>query len=146
MVKALVPVTLAAVLAAGCSSDVDPANNASVVSEKTPAAAPTSESVEANPLPTKMANDPGVRKNIAQTKCAAVPGGWGAEGTAKNPEKKPVTYKIVVYFTTPKATTLDYAQTLVEVPPGKTVTWSAAKQFAAKRQMLCPMPGISVVS
>ncbi|MFF3443386.1 hypothetical protein [Streptosporangium sp. NPDC002721] len=117
-----------------------------MVSGNSPAAEPTEASGGANPLPTKVDNEPSVRKNIVQTKCEAIPGGWSAQGTAKNPGKKPVTYKVVVYFTTTKATTLDYAQALVKVPPGEIVTWNAKKQFAAKREMLCPMPGISVVS
>jgi hypothetical protein len=50
-----------------------------------------------------------------------------------------------VHFTTTKATTLDYAQVLVPVAPGKTVPWAAKKQFQAQKKMLCPMPGISVV-
>jgi hypothetical protein len=87
----------------------------------------------------------GVRKNVVQTKCAAMPDGWAAEGTATNPGKEPVTYKIVVHFTTTKATTLDYAQVLVPVQPGKTVPWTAKKQFQAQKKMLCPMPGIGVL-
>ncbi|WP_436758393.1 hypothetical protein [Streptosporangium sp. V21-05] len=143
-------VMLAAVLAAGCSSNVDTMPNAAVVSERSPVVEPTGAGGEAggeaNELPAKVANEPNVRKNVVQTKCEAIPGGWSAEGTAKNPGKKAVTYKVVVYFTTTKATTLDYAQALVKVPPGETVTWNAKKHFPAKREMLCPMPGISVVS
>jgi hypothetical protein len=125
-------------LAAGCNSgDKHAIHNAAAVS-----GAPTPG---ANPVPTKIANQPGARKNVVQTKCAAIPGGWGAEGTATNPGKKEVTYKVVVHFTTTKATTLDYAQVLVPVQPGKTVPWAAKKQFQAQKEMLCPMPGISVV-
>jgi hypothetical protein len=80
-----------------------------------------------------------------QNKCAAILGGWSAEGTATNPGKKPVTYKILVHFTTTKATTLDYAQVPVPVQPSKTVPWTAKKKFHADKKMLCPMPGISVV-
>lgn len=109
------------------------------------AAANSAATPVANPVPTKVANEPSVRKNVVQTKCAAVPGGWAAEGTATNPGKKPVTYKIVVHFTTTKATTLDYAQVSVPVAPGKTVPWTAKKQFQAQKKMLCPMPGISAV-
>lgn len=141
-------VILASVLAAGCSPNADTVRNVSAVSEGQPAAAPTAKDKDAgaNPLPTKMANDPGIRQNIVQTKCEAIPGGWSAQGTAKNPGKKAVTYKVIVHFTTTKATTLDYAQTLVKVPPGKTVAWNAKKHFAAEQKMLCPMPGISIVS
>jgi hypothetical protein len=127
-----------AALAAGCGgSGKQTIHNAAAVSS-----APT---VAANPVPTKIANQPGIRKNVVENKCAAIPGGWEAAGTASNPGKHPVTYKIVVHFTTTKATTLDYAQVLVPVQPGKTVPWTAKKQFQAPRKMLCPMPGISVV-
>ncbi|MFS1302357.1 hypothetical protein [Streptosporangium longisporum] len=142
-VSALIMVSM---LAAGCFADEEPMRKVAAISEEKPAAVPTPEEIVANPLPTQLANEPRVRQNVVQTKCAAVPGGWGAQGTARNPGKKPVTYKIVVYFTTTKATTLDYAQALVTVPPGKTVPWSAKKEFQAKKEMLCPMPGISLVS
>jgi hypothetical protein len=128
---------LAAALAGGCSSGGHAIHNAAAVST-----APN----PVNPVPTRIANEPKVRKNVVQTKCAAIPGGWGAAGTATNPGKKEVTYKIVVHFTTTKATTLDYAQVLVPVQPGKTVPWTAKKEFQAEKKMLCPMPGISVVS
>lgn len=59
--------------------------------------------------------------------------------------EKDITYRIVVHFTA-KAATLDHAQVLVPVKPGKTVPWVAKKQFQAQNHMLCPMPGISVVS
>jgi hypothetical protein len=36
-------------------------------------------------LPT---NEPKVRANVVQTRCAAVDGGWGAAGTVRNPDKK----------------------------------------------------------
>jgi hypothetical protein len=69
-------------VAAGCNSgDKHAIHNAAAVS-----GAPN-----ANPVLTKIANQPGARKNDVQTKCAAVPGGWGAEGTATNPGKKEVT-------------------------------------------------------
>ena len=129
---------LAAVLAAGCSPGGQAIHNAADVSD---APVPV-----ANPIPTKIPNQPTVRKYIAQTKCAAVPGGWGAEGTATNPGKKEVTYKIIVHFITTKATVLDYAQILVPVQPGKTVPWTAKKQFNTQKKMLCPMPGISIIS
>ncbi|MDH2430447.1 hypothetical protein [Sphaerisporangium sp. TRM90804] len=132
-------------LAAGCLWDDDTPRTAAGA-PKSPSASSAPQDAGANPLPTKIPNDPDVRANVVRTECEAIPGGWGAKGTAKNPGENPVTYKIIVHFTTTKATTLDYAQTRVTVPPGKTVRWSAEKHFAAKRQMLCPIPGISIVS
>lgn len=132
---------LASALVAGCGLGGHKIHNAASVAQE-PSSAPAPA---VNPLPTRIANQPDVRKNVVQTKCAAVPGGWSASGTATNPGKKDVTYKIVVHFTTTKATTLDYAQVLVPVKPGKTVPWTAKKQFHAQKKMLCPMPGISTV-
>ncbi|MDN3359070.1 hypothetical protein [Actinomadura sp. DC4] len=127
--------TLAGAAVTGCSSDDHPVRNTAAVSSNA-----------TNPVPTKIANEPKVRKNVALTKCAEIPGGWSAEGTATNPGKKPVTYKITVHFTTRQATTLDYAEALVPVAPGKTVPWAAEKEFHAEKKMLCPTPGISEVS
>ena len=131
---------LASALVAGCGSGGNKIHNAASVA-RDPSNAPA-----VNPVPTKIANQPSVRKNVVQTKCAAIPGGWSASGTATNPGKKEVTYKILVHFTTTKATTLDYGQALVPVKPGKTVPWTVKKRFRAAKQMLCPMPGISTVS
>ncbi len=141
-VKVTALASLAIAVAAGCSLGGHPVHDTAAVSD----ASSSAPNTKANPLPSKIANQPGVRKNVVQTTCAAVPGGWGAAGTATNPGTKPVTYKIVVYFTTTKATTLDYAQTLVPVKPGKTVPWKATKQFQAQKKMLCPMPGVSIAS
>lgn len=135
-------VTLAAAAAAGCGGGHHQVRSAAAVESDAPSAAP---GLHANQIPTKIDNQPGVRKNVVQTKCAAIPGGWAAEGTATNTRKTPVEYKILVHFTTTKATVLDYAQTTVPVAPGKTVKWQAQKQFKADKKMLCPMPGIALV-
>jgi hypothetical protein len=113
-------------------------------SAKTTTAPPTS--LKAAVLPTKIENQPAVRKSVVQTSCAAIPGGWSAKGTATNDAKKTATYKITVYFTTTHATTLNFATTTVKVPAGKTVKWAADKKFKAEPQMLCPMPGVARVT
>lgn len=141
--KAAVFAMLTTTLAAGCAwGEHHPIHNAADVSPDPQDVA----GAAVDPIPTKIANQPKARKNVVQTKCAAIPGGWGAQGTATNPGKIPVTYKIVVHFTTTRATTLAYAETLVPVEPGKTVTWKADKRFQAQKKMLCPMPGISTTS
>ncbi|MEO3814274.1 hypothetical protein ABGB17_35195 [Sphaerisporangium sp. B11E5] len=139
LVNAATVAVLTSTVVAGCSSGNE-------APEKAPARPSVAAPAPDHPVPTKIANDPDIRDNITQTKCAAIPGGWSAQGTAKNPGRKEITYKIIVHFTTTKATTLDYAQTRVTVPPGETTKWSAEKHFAAQREMLCPMPGISIVS
>lgn len=97
------------------------------------------------PLPKKVANQPAVRKNVVQTSCSAVAGGWSAAGTASNPGYQRATYAITVYFTTTHATTLDFGRTTVTVAPGHTRHWTVTKKFAAQAHMLCPMPGIAKV-
>lgn len=130
---------LVAIVLTGCSSN-SPSMHRSAPSPAVPGTPPTQAK-----LPKKIANRPSARKNVVQTKCAAVPGGWKAEGTASNPGKTEVTYKIVVFFTTTEATALDYAEAQVAVEPGETVNWTAKKKFPTQKQMLCPMPGISII-
>lgn len=96
-----------------------------------------------NPLPSKVLNQPAVRKDVVTSGCASVPGGWGATGTVTNSSAKERTYKIVVYFTTTHATALDYAQASVTVAPAKTQKWNASKKFDAQQQMYCVLAGIS---
>jgi hypothetical protein len=133
-------------LTAGCTSSSAPKKTEtpapSSISRPTPSK--TSPTLQQNPLPkTLPTNQPKVRGNVVQTKCAAIPGGWSAAGTVKNPDKKKRTYHILVFFTTTHATTLDFASTKVTVPAGKTAKWQAQKKFAAQKKMLCPMPSIS---
>ena len=133
-------------LATGCtSSGKDKATPSGSTSGSPSASASTKSSpLVQNSLPKSVANSVTARKNVKPTKCAAVPGGWGAEGTATNPGTTPVTYTITVFFTTTSATALDFATTKVTVPAGKTENWSASKKFAAQATMLCPIPGVTV--
>jgi len=123
-------------IAAGCTSDKKQATPVS----STPKPSPT---LKQNPLPSSVANNVGLRKNVAITSCAAALGGWGAAGTAKNPDKTARTYHLTVYFTTDKATTLDYAQTSVTVGAGGQAGWKANKKFSAANPMLCVLVGVS---
>lgn len=135
---------VAAVTAAtlcGCTSSSGHSTPASATAAaKASSSGPT---LVQNPVPTKLANQPAVRKDVVQTSCTAVPGGWGVAGTVKNSAAKPRTYKIVAFFTTVQATTLDFAQASVKVAPGQTAKWTASKKFAAQKQMRCVLAGIS---
>lgn len=141
LVKGATVGAIVVALTAGCTSSSNKDTTAGS-SAKSSARTSTTSLVQ-NPLPKSVANQPTLRKNVIQTKCSAIPGGWAAEGTARNTGTTALTYKIVVYFTTTLATTLDYAIATVKVAPGETVPWKAAKKFATQPQMLCPMPGIS---
>ena len=130
-------VALGMVALAGCSS-----GHGAAAGSGAPTTAPA-VILKAAALPHKVANEPSLRKNVTQTSCAAIPGGWSAGGTAQNPGPHAVTYKITVYFTTEHATTLNFAVATVHVPAGQSSAWVAQKKFKAQPQMLCPMPGIA---
>lgn len=126
-------------LLTGCTSSSTSHAKSSVAAAKTTA----SPTLVQGKLPDKITNSVKIRQFVTQTKCAAIAGGWSASGTAKNPTAAIRTYKITVFFTTTKATTLNFAIATVKVAPAKTGTWTASKKFPAQKQMLCPMPGIS---
>ncbi|RCG29940.1 hypothetical protein DQ384_17405 [Sphaerisporangium album] len=132
---AVVGAVLSSALTA-CSSPAPPVGTA------TPTPVPASPPPQVSP-PKAIPNEPGQRKNVKQTSCAAVPGGWAAEGTAANRGTTPVTYSITVFFTTTAATVLDFAKTEVSVKPGEVAKWKASKNFEAPDKVLCPMPGIT---
>ena len=145
LIRAVTLGAVAVALTAGCTSSSKKAvtptkTGGTTVSSPARATGPT---LVQGTLPKSVANDKSLRSNVVLTKCAAVAGGWGASGTAKNPGTSDLTYTIVVYFTTTSSTTLSFAQTTVAVAPGKTATWSASKKFPAVAQMLCPIVGVS---
>ena len=142
-VRSAAVAALALGLVGGCTSSGNatpgPTRTASTAGSSTPPG-PT---LVQNPLPTRLNNQPAVRKDVAQTSCAAVPGGWRVEGTVTNSAARARTYTIVAFFTTLQATTLDYARTAVAVGPGQTKPWTASKRFAAQKQMRCVLAAIS---
>ena len=99
------------------------------------------------PLPSgSISNDTSVngkRTDIAITGCAAVDGGWGASGTAKNSGSSSETFDITIFFTSPGATTLDYARASVKVAAGKTESWTASAKFSAPQDVLCVLRGVA---
>ena len=149
--RALAPavaLVLAPLALTACSGDDEaPAPGAAGATE--PAAAPSSSAptlpkgVKPAAVPTKVANDVDDRKNVVMSGCKATDGGWGATGTATNPGKKDVTYKVTVFFTTTAATTINSASTEVDVKAGDTVKWDAAKKFTAPDNMLCVLRGVA---
>ncbi|MCW2527764.1 MAG: hypothetical protein JWM76_2624 [Pseudonocardiales bacterium] len=125
-------------LVTGCTSS----KRGAAKSSATTAAASTTP-FKQFPLITGYANDPLARKNVVQTKCGAITGGWEAGGTVNNPSTAAVTYTIVVYFTTQKSTAQASQQAVVPVPAGATVPWSTNAQFIpADDPMLCTMVGV----
>jgi hypothetical protein len=95
------------------------------------------------PNPSKISNSVKLRRQVAITRCVSTAGGWRASGNAVNTSgKKPLNVTITVFFTTTKATVLDYAQTKVNVAPGKTGTWTAAAKFKTEPTMRCVLRGV----
>jgi hypothetical protein len=72
-----------------------------------------------------------------------VAGGWRAAGHATNPGTASIEYAVTVFFTTASATTLNYAETTVNVAPGKTASWSVNKEFTGPKTMHCVLRGVS---
>lgn len=99
-------------------------------------------------VPTSVANDPKIRKQVVlnQKDCTAMPGGWQAGGTATNSGTGPTTFSITVFFTTTHATVLSYAQTKVRVDAGKSQKWSLESKFAAPKSVLCVLRGVATTS
>jgi hypothetical protein len=93
-------------------------------------------------IPTKIVNVPPKRKSIVLSTCAAAPGGWKAAGTATNSGTTAASYKITVFFTTPKATVEGYAVTDVTVAAGKSAPWAATGKFSAAAGSLCVLRGV----
>ncbi|MCL2781893.1 MAG: hypothetical protein FWD74_10505 [Actinomycetia bacterium] len=140
---------LAVALLAGCGSS--PIGSASTTGGAAGTQAPSGTATStATPLvqPTALptyTNNPTDRKNVTQTSCKAIPGGWSAAGTVKNPGKAEATYQITVYFTTTSATVLGGDTTTVKVKAGGTAQWEVKATFPAQPQMRCPMPGIAKI-
>lgn len=139
----LAAVALAAGGLAGCTS------SQSSEGSGPPEPAPTSASGKQNPpstgataVPTKVANDIELRKNVQLSSCKRIAGGWGASGTATNPGTKPVDYTITIFFTTAKATVVSTGATHITVNPGDKQNWTVHRKFAAHPKTLCVLRGV----
>ena len=106
-----------------------------------PAALP-SDVPQAGKVPTKVPNDPALRKNVTVSDCSQAGKGWKAAGKATNPSDKPLDYTLTVFFTSDKATVLNTADTSVKVEPGKTAEWTIQKDFPATAKTLCVLRGV----
>jgi hypothetical protein len=93
-------------------------------------------------LPKTVPNEPNLRRYVVLEQCAAIPGGWKADGTAVDPGASPARYRITVYFTDSQATVVGFAQTTVKVAPGKKARWLAEDTFAAPKKTLCVLSGV----
>jgi hypothetical protein len=94
------------------------------------------------PDPSQITNSVRLRRQVQITSCVSTPTGWKAVGSAVNPAAKQIQLKITVFFTTTAATVLDYAQTKVSIPAGKTREWTAAARFRPEPTMRCVLRGV----
>jgi hypothetical protein len=137
---------VAVVVLSGCSSS----HPSPTPSHSGTPSVTASRSVTAAPIPTqhslppasKIPNDVALRRQVQITSCTSKPGGWQAKGTATNTGSKTVDLTITVFFTTTKATVLDYATTKVQVPGGASKDWTASADFAAEPTMRCVLRGV----
>lgn len=131
----------AATILSACSTS--PTTSVSATTPTTTAQSSASTVPVQHPLPSTVPNNLTLRKNVTITACHAIAGGWAATGTAANPGTSPGNYQITVFFTTPRATVLDYATVAVVVQPGKTAQWTAEQRFATVPGMICVLRGVS---
>jgi hypothetical protein len=94
------------------------------------------------PSPQSIPNSPDRRSEVTLTSCVATANGWAAGGNAANPTNTATNYTITVFFTTSNATVLDYAQTTVNVPPGRSTEWNTSANFTAPSRVLCVLRGV----
>lgn len=143
---------LAVVAVAGCTSShpsgphtpsAGPTGTAAVTTKAKPGTGLPSGVTAATSLPTKIANEVSLRKNVAVNSCSKIDGGWAASGTVSNPATATKTYTITVFFTTTSATVIDLAETHVDVAAGGHAKWTASKKFHASPSMLCVLRGVS---
>lgn len=99
--------------------------------------------VQPAPIPTDVPNDAEVRKQVQVSSCAGNDREWEAAGTITNTTKADKEYRVTVFFTTPDATVIDFAETTVQVHTGETAKWSASKSFATGGEILCVLRGVA---
>lgn len=147
-VQRLIIGALALVIAAGvtaCTSGGGPSHPTSLPSTArthgpdTAATPPPKFSGIRHPLPSGAAlkNDPNLYKTIRLTDCGATGAGWKAVGTAHNPTRQAIEYRIVVVFTDAQARAIDSADTTLTVPVGRTREWTGARKFKAPDGTRC---------
>jgi hypothetical protein len=149
----LAAVGLAAGGLAGCTSS-DSSRDSSAPKPASSSPVPTSPDGEQPPsstganatgataVPTEVANDVELRKNVQLSSCKRIAGGWGASGTAANPGTKPADYTITIFFTTAKATVVATGATHITVDPDDTQKWTVHQKFVADPKTLCVLRGV----
>ena len=132
-----------AIAACGLGGCTSPSQDSSAPKPApTSASSDTPSSTGATAVPTDVANDIDLRKNVRLSSCKRIADGWGASGTATNPGTKPVDYTITVFFTTAKATVLSTGETHVRVDPGDKESWNVNRKFATHSKTLCVLRGV----
>lgn len=94
-------------------------------------------------VPTKVANVPGLRRNVVISSCAKTESGWAASGTANNPGSADKTYTITIFFATAGGTVIGTSHADVAVPAGGTKQWKAEQSFHAAPETQCVLRGVA---
>lgn len=104
------------------------------------------------PLPpaADLVSDPALVKTVTISKCTALAGGGHrAMGIAKNVGTKSVRLKITVYFkrvSSSASAPVNWAETEVSVPPGRSVPWVTEKAFRASPNLTCVVKAVHAVT
>ena len=149
-VVALAAALAATLTASGCTSSRHPVGHATSPTDTgrpSPSHARSAKGlppgvVGATNIPAKVANRPALRADVGLATCSPRPHGWQASGSARNPGKKPATYKITVFFTSNQATVIGTARTSVRVLPGRSRRWTASSTFHPAKPTLCVLRGV----
>jgi hypothetical protein len=146
-VTVVLVLALAACTSSGTGGPPGPSTPATGPSATGSASGPGTKPVKVpsqHPLPTRPPKQTDKHRDVAVTHCRSTAHGWEAVGSATNASAKSVSYRITVYFTTKKATVIDYARAHVSVPAGQTGTWTARARFdTAGQDMLCAVVAVS---
>jgi hypothetical protein len=139
---------LAAFALTGCSGGTGAATPASPAGRHTgpnPSVSPPPSFAgvqHALPSDAALANDPDLYKDATLTACSATAKGWQGVGTLKNTADHAITATVVVLFTDAQARDVDSATTKVEVAPGATARWTAARAFDAPKGTRCVLRAV----
>lgn len=138
-------VTAAILLAAaGCGGDGEKTAEQAVPQQSAqPFVQPLPDGVvAATALPSSVANEADLRKQVTISACEKTAEGWQAAGTAANPGATASTYEVTVFFTTASATVIHWAQAKVDVQGGGSATWSLDEKFTAPPDTRCVLRGV----
>lgn len=95
-------------------------------------------------VPTNVKNNADLRDAVKITTCEATDKGWTASGTAQAPKDGDKNFKVTIFFTTDKATVVQWAKTKVNAKAGETADWSVDADIDTQGgELLCVLRGVA---